>query len=91
MAYDPPADLLELKRDFLAAEIRLAALRQAQPAATAIVAGEAELTDEQRVEWAAAMDETRRLAEDIHRHPWWAGVDNQHSAWMALQKAAKQG
>ncbi|MEU6725446.1 hypothetical protein ABZ917_17200 [Nonomuraea wenchangensis] len=89
MAYDPPADLLALKEQFLAIEARIAELRQTHPAAVAIVAGEAELSDEQRVEWAAAMDESRRLAEEIHRHGWWAEVDNRHSAWMALQKAAK--
>jgi hypothetical protein len=91
MAYDPPADLLSLKRNFLAAEEHLAELRQTHPAPTAIAAREAELTDEQRVEWAAAWDESRRLAEEISRHAWWAQVDNRHSAWMALQQAAKAG
>jgi hypothetical protein len=90
MAYDLPADLLALKRDFLAAENRLAELRQTHPAPTAVAAGDAELSDEQRVEWAATMDESRRLAEEIHRHAWWSQVDNRHSAWMALQKAAKE-
>ncbi|MEU4576591.1 hypothetical protein [Nonomuraea sp. NPDC023979] len=87
-AYEPPADLLDLRKAFVATEAQLANLRQAHPSPTAIAAGEAELTDEQRVEWAAALDESRRLAEEIHRHSWWATVDNRHSAWMALQSAA---
>jgi hypothetical protein len=88
MAFDLPPDLVQLRRDFLAAEERLRAIGQAQPAPTAVAAGEAEVSDEQRVEWAAAFDETRRLAEEIHRHPWWLQVDQRHDAWMALQKAA---
>lgn len=89
-AYDPPPDLLKLKQDFLAAEQKLAQLRQTHPAPTAIAALEAELSDEQRLEWAAAFDESRRLAEEIHRHGWWGKVDNRHSAWMALQQTAKE-
>lgn len=88
MPYDLPPDLIELRRDFLAAEETLRQLGAAQPAPTAIAAGEAELSDEQREEWDAAQAEAQRLAGEIHRHDWWDGVDNRHDAWMALQQAA---
>ncbi|MDP4501092.1 hypothetical protein [Nonomuraea turcica] len=89
--YEPPSDLIDLRKAFLASEAMLAELRQTHPAPTAIAAGEAELSDDQRVEWAAALDELRRLAEEIGRHAWWAQVDNRHSAWMALRRAAVDG
>jgi hypothetical protein len=70
MAYEPPPDLLELKREFLALEERLPGLE-----------GE---------EWRQCYQRSQDLALAIHRHPWWAKVDNRHSAWMALQQAAKE-
>ena len=87
--FDLPPDLIELRRAFLAAEEHLRELGAAQPAPTAIAAGEAELTDEQREEWQAAHDKTRDLAGEIHRHPWWGTVDNRQSAATALDEAAK--
>ncbi|MEU6781508.1 hypothetical protein ABZ912_20070 [Nonomuraea angiospora] len=89
--YDLPEDLIDLRRAFLASEARLVELRQTHPASTVIAASEAELSEEQRVEWAAAFDESRRLAEEIHRHGWWETVENRHSAWMALRNAAVAG
>lgn len=74
MAYDLPEPLIALKRDFLAAETRLAELGQ----------------DGTREEWQAAYQECQRLAGEIDRHPYWQTVDNRHSAWMALQQAAKE-
>lgn len=88
MNNDLPPDLVQLRRAFLAAEEHLRQLGAAQPAPTAIAAGEAELSDEQREEWQAAHEKTRDLAGEIHRHDWWDTVDNRHDAWMALQQAA---
>ncbi|WP_424533584.1 hypothetical protein ACOZ38_24940 [Sphaerisporangium viridialbum] len=59
------------------------------PAPTAVVAGKAEIPEEQRQEWHAACVESARLAEEIHRHSWWDGVDDRHSADMQLLKLAK--
>ncbi|MGI5273139.1 hypothetical protein ACQEUU_37685 [Nonomuraea sp. CA-218870] len=73
MAYDLPEDLIALKRAFLAAETRLASLSETGS----------------REDWQAAYQECQRLAVEIDRHPYWATVDNRHSAWMALQAAAK--
>ena len=87
--YDLPPDLVQLRRDFLAAEEELRKIGAAQPAPTAVAAGEAELTDEQRAEWQAAFQEVRRLVAEINQNPWWETVDNRHHAWMALNKAAK--
>lgn len=40
-------------------------------------------------EWTAAYQRSQDLALAIHRHKWWKDVGNRHSAWMALQQAAK--
>jgi hypothetical protein len=88
MAYDPPEDLLRLRRDFLAAERRLSKLGKAMPAPTAVAAGEAEVPDEQRQEWWTVQAECRRLAMGIQTHSWWATADNRQKAWMALHTAA---
>ena len=89
MAYEPPAQLVQLKRDFLAAEERRREVGQAMPAPTAVAAGEATITEDQREAWQAACAESARLAEAIHRDDWWGTVDNRHSADMALLEAAK--
>lgn len=41
--------------------------------------------------WKEAYRRVQDLALEIHRHDWWASVDNRHSARMALQKAAQGG
>lgn len=70
--YDLPDDLIQLRRAFLDVEARLADLRGS----------------EDREAWQSAFQESQRLALELHRHPYWAGVDNRHGAWMALQRAA---
>jgi hypothetical protein len=86
--YDLPEDLLQMRRDFLAAERRLSELGEAMPAPTAIAAGEAEVPDEQREEWWTVQAECRRLAVGIQTHSWWASVDNRQKAERALRDAA---
>lgn len=89
--YDLPEDLLAMKRDLLAAQARLEEIGNAIPAPIAVAAREAEISDEQRTEWWAVHEESMRLSEEIHRHPWWGQVDNRHDAWAHLQKIAKGG
>lgn len=87
--YEPPADLLELKRAFLAAEALRAEVGKALPAATDVAAKEADIPEEQRQEWDQACAESTRLAVELHRHPWWGSVDNRHEADTQLLKLAK--
>jgi hypothetical protein len=87
--YQPPPDLIELRRSFVAAEQQLRDLAASHPAPTAIAAGEASLSDAQREEWAAVHNHMRQLAEQIQQHPWLAGADNRHHAWMAMRAAAE--
>jgi hypothetical protein len=77
MAYDGPDDLLELKRAFLAAGIRLQELNAPEAY--------------DRAAWDEVHAEQQRLALELHRHPWWAGQENRHKADMELLAAAKQG
>jgi len=74
MSYELPEDLIALKRDFLAAETRLAGLSE----------------DGSREEWQAAYLDCQRLAVELDGHPYWSGVDNRYKAGMALLSAAKE-
>lgn len=89
--YEPPADLLELKKAFIAAEERRREVGLAMPAPTAVAAKEADISDAERQAWTNACEESARLAGEIHRHPWWETVDNRYSADMQLLKLAKAG
>lgn len=89
--YSPPEDLLQLRRDFVAAEERLSELGRAMPSEAAVRAQEAEPpTEGQRQAWAAAQGECRRLAVQIQPHPWWATVDSRQAAERALRDAAAE-
>ena len=89
--HEIPDDLLELKRAFLAAEDRRREVGLAMPAPTAVAAKEADISDEERQAWKGACDESARLVEEIHRHPWWETVDNRYDADVQLLKLAKAG
>jgi hypothetical protein len=69
------ADLVQLQRDFLAAEERWR---------IAAAGGDAEATT-------AAYQEAHRLATELHRHPWMNEVETRHQARMALCKVAAVG
>lgn len=87
--YDPPEDLLQMRRDFLTAQRRLSELGRAMPSEAAVRAQEAEPpTEEQRQVWWAAHEESRRLAGEIDRHSWWGEVDDRKAARKALDAAA---
>lgn len=88
MAIDVPPDLVQLRRDFLAAKQALHDLGASMPAPTAVATGEAELSDDQRAEWEAAHARSRDLAGEIHRHPWWGTVENRQEGRQALAAAA---
>ena len=89
MPYQPPPDLIQLRKDFLDAEQRLREVGASHPAPTAIARGEAELSDDQRAEWDTAQGRVRDLAGQIHQHEWWSTVGNQHDARTALDAAAQ--
>jgi hypothetical protein len=90
--YEPPDDLLQKRRDFLAAQERLSALGRAMPSAAAVAALEAEPpTEEQRQEWLDAQAACRTLAVEIQEHVWWREVDNVQAARRALEKAVTGG
>lgn len=73
--YDIPPDLIDAQKAFYAAEQRCQTLVDAEPAATAIVALEAEISDEQRQALAEAREERLQAVERIHRHPFWGTVE----------------
>lgn len=73
--YVLPDDLIQMRRDFLAVQERLAAAGREMPSHAAVAAGEAEVTAEQKEAWWAAQDESRRLAVAMHGHPFWETVE----------------
>lgn len=87
--YDPPADLLKLKRDYFAADARCQELTDALPSNVDVLEGRAERDEATMADLTSARSDRMELVEQIHRHGWWKEVDNRHSAWMALQKIAK--
>jgi len=62
------ADLVDLKRQFIALTEQQKILADAMPAPTAIVAGEAAPTDEQVAEWDRVRAELSYLAVRIDNH-----------------------
>lgn len=86
--YTPPADLIQLRRDFLEAEASLSAAGREMPSQAAVAAGEAEpATEEQRQAWRALDAERRRLAVEIVQHEYWREVDDPKAARKALEDA----
>lgn len=75
MAFDIPDDLVQLRRDFVAAETAWGEAGRS---------GDREAAQE-------AYRETQRLAEAIQDHPWWGDCGgNRFEARMALLAAAKE-
>ncbi|WP_101791044.1 hypothetical protein [Nonomuraea indica] len=77
MAYDGPDDLLQMRRDFVAAERKLAELGRAEPF--------------NREAWEATYARAQELAVEIQRSPWLAAAENRHKAWTLLRDAAAEG
>jgi|GEM_PF-2849627 len=91
MSDEIPADLLDLQRAFYEADARVQEVADAMPSPVAVLAGEAEVSEGQREELAAARAERLRIVDELYRHPWFTTVDDPHKARMALQKAARSG
>ncbi|WP_329521137.1 hypothetical protein [Spirillospora sp. NBC_01491] len=86
--FDFPDDLLQLQRDFYAADRRCGEISASHPRAADIVTGVAEVTAEQRAELAAARAERLRITEQMQGHTWWETVDVA-AAKAALRKATQ--
>ena len=80
-------DLIQLRRDFLAAQERLATAGREIPSQAAVAAGAEPASEEQRDAWAALQGECRRLAVEIQEHKYWATVDDRKAARKALEDA----
>lgn len=80
-----PEDLIQLRRDFLAAQERLRAAGRVLPAHAAVLALEVEpASEEQRQEWADAQTECRRLAVAIQEHEYWEKAPDRKAVRNAL-------
>ena len=77
MAYDGPDDLLQARRDFVAAENQLAELSRAEPF--------------DRPAWEETHARMQELALQIQRDPWLAAAENRYKAWMSLRDAVVGG
>ncbi|TDD31527.1 hypothetical protein E1286_44820 [Nonomuraea terrae] len=88
--YDLPDDLLQLKVDFLAASAACERIANRIPSHVAVLAMEAEPEPELQAELEAERGRRLDIVMQIHRHDWWATVDNRQKADMALLAAAKE-
>jgi hypothetical protein len=88
--YTFPDDLIQLQRDFDAADRDCVELSTAMPSGVEIVEGNVGDMEEQQ----AALNEARarrlELAVTLQGHPFWEGVDNRFEAKDALRRAARQ-
>lgn len=85
--YTVPGDLIALKQAWREAVDLCGRLAQALPMSSDVLAGRATVTQGQKDELDAARVDQRRLVLEIHRHPWWATVDNRQFADRALVAA----
>ncbi|MHC3467322.1 competence protein CoiA family protein [Streptomyces sp. 7R007] len=83
-----PGDLVAARRAFTRALAHCEDIAIRLPSGADIAAGRAEITDEQRERLAEARERCRRLAEEMHTHPWWETVADRHAAREALTHAA---
>jgi hypothetical protein len=87
--YDFPPDLLQLQRDWYAADARCVEIGASHPAAVDVVAGTAQVSDAQYRELKDARAERWLLTEQLRGHAWWASVDDTPAAKAALRAAAR--
>ncbi|MBY8339248.1 hypothetical protein LXH13_35460 [Streptomyces spinosirectus] len=83
-----PGDLVAARRTFTRALEHSADIAAHLPSGADIVEGRAEITAEQRERLGNARERCRRLAEEMHTHPWWETVGDRHAAREALTYAA---
>ena len=88
--YDFPADLLQLQRDWYAADARCEEIGAAHPRAADVVAGTAQVSEAQHQELKQARAERWALTEQLQGHTWWGKVDDRLAAKAALRKAARE-
>lgn len=88
--YDFPADLLQLQRDWYAADTRCVEIGASHPPAVDVVAGTAQVSEAQHQELKRARAERWALTEELQGHAWWASVDDKVAAKAALRKAAQE-
>ncbi|TDD97665.1 hypothetical protein [Actinomadura rubrisoli] len=88
--YDFPPDLLQLQRDWYAADARCQEITASHPPALDVIAGTATVTDEQHTELKRARAERWDLTERLQRHRWWATVDDVLDAKKELRAAAQR-
>jgi ABC-type sugar transport system substrate-binding protein len=91
--YTFPDDLVQLQRDYYAADARCEKLAAALPPGTAVLAGEATVNAENQEAYEAARAERLRLVTELYAHPWWDGLEKgaRLKAKEALEKAAREG
>lgn len=90
---DIPADLIDLKRRFIALTQQQESLAKELPSSTAIAGGKAAFTDEQRAGWDRLRAELGDLAVQIHAHPFLASLPmaERYKADEAASKVARAG
>lgn len=88
--YTFPDDLLQLQRDFDAADRECVERSAAMPSGVEIVEGNIGDIAEQQNALKDARARRLELAEALQRHPFWTTVDNRYQAKDALRAAARQ-
>ncbi|GAA3172361.1 hypothetical protein [Nonomuraea roseoviolacea] len=86
-----PDDVIAAQRAYDAADARVHEIVASLPSSVAIVAGEAEISDEQRQAWHEARAERMRLLFALRDLPWWGEQPDPLGAEKALRKAARAG
>lgn len=86
-----PADLIDLKREFIRVDSELAELSRTMPPGKAIIAGEATEDPADRARWNVLHDRLGTLAEEIRRHPAFEGLSqvDRYELDAAASKAAR--
>lgn len=87
--YEIPDDLLQLKKDFLAADLRCQEIADGLPSSVSVLAMEMEPDPDGQADLVEARAERLLALEEMNRHPWWSSVDDRYAAGVALQKAAQ--
>ncbi|MCX5063960.1 hypothetical protein OG895_40545 [Streptomyces sp. NBC_00201] len=83
-----PGDLVAARRTFTRALEHCADIASHLPSGADIAEGRAEISGDQRDRLGDARERCRRLAEEMHTHPWWETVGDRHAAREALTHAA---
>lgn len=90
---EPPADLIQLKRQFIETDAELTALSKTMPSGRAIIAGEAAEEPADRARWNVLHDRLGALVMQIRRHPAFETLSqvDKHQLDEAASKAARAG